>query len=122
MEIKINDFSRFKNELEEDKKKLGCVSYATLCKMCFTDMILCNNILDVDASIWDNMEYFPENDEDYYPEIYQYYLVEKDSIFDEFIKNNLMMSYSDLLNVYVLCVTHFGMSWSAIPTNIKIIE
>ena len=100
----------------------GNLSYSTLCELCFTDMVLCNNIPSVDYSIWDNMEWEPEDEDGEYPNIYQYFLVDTDNYWFEIYKDNFLMSYSDELDVYVLCVTHFGMSWSYIPTDVKIID
>jgi hypothetical protein len=114
-------------EIEEDfnnKCLYGNLSYATLCKLCFTDMILCNNITDIDESIYDNLEWQPdEEDDDWeYPEIYQFYLVDTDSYFFEEYKENFLMSYSDKLDLWVLCVGHFGTSWKYISSGVKIIE
>ena len=56
-----------KKEIEEDFNNNclhGNLSYETLCKLCFTDMILCNNITDIDESIYDNLEYQPSEEDD----------------------------------------------------------
>ena len=113
-------------EIEEDFNNqylYGNLSYATLCKLCFTDMILCNDITAVDESIYDNLEWQPdeEDSDDWeWPEIYQFYLVNTDNYFFEEYKENFMMSYSDKLGLWVLCVDHFGTSWKYISTEIKI--
>lgn len=115
-------------EIEEDFNNVnlyGNLSYATLCKLCFTDMILCNNIADVDENIYDNLEWQPEEEDDdnwEYPEIYQYYLVDVDNCFFEEYKDHFLMSYSEKLDLYVLCVGHFGTSWKYIPSGVKIVE
>ena len=114
-------------EIEEDFNNSclhGDLSYATLCKLCFADMILCNNITDIDESIFDNLEWQPDEedgDEWEYPEIYQYYLVEPNSYFFEQYKDNFLMSYSDKLDLWVLCVDHFGTSWKCVPSGVKIV-
>ena len=115
-------------EIEKDFNNIhlyGNLSYATLCKLCFTDMVLCNNIVDVDEGIYDNLEWAPEDedDEDWeYPEIYQYYLVDVDNYFFEKYKDQFLMSYSEKLVLYVLCVDHFGTSWKYISSGVKIVE
>lgn len=114
-------------EIEEDFNNhylYGNLSYATLCKLCFTDMILCNNITDIDESIYNNLEWQPDEedgDEWEYPEIYQYYLVEPNSYFFEQYKENFIMSYSDKLDLWVLCVDHFGTSWKGVSSGVKIV-
>lgn len=113
-------------EIEEDFNNqclYGNLSYATLCKLCFTDMILCNDIADIDESIYNNLERQPdeEDDDDWeFTDIYQFYLVDTDNYFFEEYKESFIMSYSDKLNLWVLCVNHFGTSWKYIPTEIKI--
>lgn len=115
-------------EIEEDFNNphlYGNLSYATLCKLCFTDMILCNNITDIDESIYDNLEWQPEEedgDDWEYPEIYQFYLVDTDSYFFEEYKEHFIMSYSEKLDLWVLCVDHFGTSWKYISSDVKIVE
>lgn len=102
----------------------GNLSFSTLCDLCFTDMVLCNDIQNIeDYSIYDNMEYERnEDDEDEYPEIYQWFIVEPDDYWFEQYKNNFVITYSDKLNVWILCVTHFGTSWDYVATDVKIID
>ena len=88
-------------------------------------MILCNNITEIDESIYDNLEWQPDEEEGYeweYPEIYQYYLVEPNNYFFEQYKENFIMSYSNKLDLWVLCVDHFGTSWKGVSSGVKIVE
>ena len=121
----------YKNDIEEDfnnKYLYGNLSFATLCKLCFTDMVLCNDIVNIeDYSIYDNMEYErdeenEENEDDEYPEIYQWFIVEPHGYWFEQYKENFIMTYSDKLNVWILCVDHFGTGWSYVATDVKIID
>lgn len=108
-----------------NKYLYGNLSYSTLCDLCFTDMVLCNDIQNIeDYSIYDNMEYErDEDDEDEeYPEIYQWFIVEPHSYWFEQYKENFVMTYSDKLNVWILCVTHFGTGWGYVSTDVKIID
>lgn len=115
-------------EIEEDfnnQHLYGNLSYATLCKLCFTDMILCNNIAEIDESIYDNLEWQPdeEDGDDWeHSEIYQFYLVDTDNYFFEEYKENFLMSYSNKLDLWVLCVDHFGTSWKYISSGVQISE
>ena len=75
------------------------------------DMVLCNSIIDIDASVYDNMEINENID---VLEIYQYYLLGINSSHKEWIQKkypSLIFSYSEKLDLYVLCVDFIGMSW-----------
>ena len=83
------------------------------------DYILCNNITSVDESIWDNMRFsLYEEDEDGEEtgdatEIFQYYLTSASEFDVKYLEDRfgLLFTYSDKLDCYVLCVSHFGTSW-----------
>lgn len=75
------------------------------------NMVLCNDILDVDCEIEpQNMDYLD------YDDIYQYFIVD-DYSSDLFIKLEYPVFYSNVLNVYVVGITHYGTSWNYILTN-----
>ena len=91
-----------------------------------TALILCNNIINIDDSIWDNNRfskfYDSETGEDCDEEdenacerdIYQWYLTDCGENEVEWLEEHfgLLFTYSDLLDVWVLCVDHFGTRWS----------
>ena len=52
----------------------------------------------------------------YYDDIYQYYIIDDHSS-DLFIKLKYPVFYSNVLNVFVVGITHWGTSWSYILTN-----
>ena len=104
------------------KMKEFYTDYATAAKWGGTSLILCNNIAKIDDSIYDNMEfnYFNENDEPI--DIYQWYLTDDNADDVEWKKETfpeLLYTYSDLLDCYVLCVNHFGTLWSGVATLVK---
>lgn len=80
-------------------------------------LIMCNEIPEIDPSVWDNMRFsLYEEDEDGYEEsleIYQWYLTDCSDFDVKFLEEHfgLKFTYSDLLGLYVLCVTHYGTSW-----------
>lgn len=80
-------------------------------------LIMCNEIPEVDPSVLDNMRFsLYEEDEDGYEEeleIYQWYLTDCSDFDVKFLEEHfgLKFTYSDLLGLYVLCVTHYGTSW-----------
>ena len=62
-----------------------------------------------------------EEEQDYYPEIYQYFIVDDNgaSILKDYGE---IVFYNDELDMYVWGVTHWGTSWDYVLTNIKICE
>lgn len=111
------------------------ISYEELAKR-VGDMILCNEITNVDENIFDNIENGefeycfvhnkkeecddnPEKCEFESKEIYQYYIINKSGA--DYLKrvSNEIILYSELLDVYVWGITHFGTPWSGVFTNIK---
>lgn len=77
------------------------------------NLILCNNIPGVDPSIFENWEGddpTAEDEDGDYGEVMQWFLCSRDDA--EFLKrHNQYITYSDLLNVSVLAITHFGTGW-----------
>ena len=78
------------------------------------NLIRCNEIPEIDPSVFDNIRfdsYDEENDE--YREIYQWYLTSASDDDVSWLEQHfgLEFTYSELLGLYVLCVTHFGTSW-----------
>lgn len=52
----------------------------------------------------------------YYDDIYQYFIID-DCSSDLFIELEYPVFYSNVLNVYVVGITHWGTSWNYILTN-----
>ena len=108
------------NEYEKEHKK---ASYKTIVERFIGDIVLCNNIVEVDESVYDNFRnaYDEENDE--IVDIFQYYLcnVDNDTI-DLLSKYGLIFSYSDLLECDVLCISHYGTSWNYVLTSCPLFD
>ena len=124
-------------------KKTYRTNYAVAVNWLNNDFILCNNIGEVDPSIYDNMRfslwYYEDEDGNYYDnesdyegdgeleehenEIYQWYLTSASESDVEYLEEHfgLLFTYSDLLDLYVLCVDHYGTSWDYVgcDTDIK---
>ena len=110
------------------------VNYMTLTDFLFTDMVLCNNIVNCNGNgaNWD-LELGEEYDEETgeYTDIYQYYIVNVDNWrLEEYKKylqetkkeSDLILWYDNELEVYILGVSHYGTSWDYVPTEIKITQ
>jgi hypothetical protein len=109
-----------KEDLNEQEIKTGCVSYGRIIKRYISDLVLCNNI-GKDYSVYDNMQYnenFYKDTEDL--EIYQHFLCnltgfEKETL----LEYGIILSYSDQLDLDILCVDHLGTNWDYVITDIK---
>lgn len=135
-----------KNEKMGDyEKEQGFASYKTIVDYYIGDIVLCNNIANIDESVYENInlenieKYYNENDEEiteeeYYsndnaycdnsiPEIYQYYLCNISKWEEKELKEmGIILSYSDKLECDVLCVDHWGTSWDYVLTNVKLFD
>jgi hypothetical protein len=92
------------------------ISYSEAVKRFNNSLILCNNIAEIDPSIFDNIR-FSLDDEDGNPrDIYQYYLTDCSRYDVEYLSEwfGLLFTYSDMLDCFVLCVDHFGTSWRGV--------
>ena len=104
------------DKMGEYEKEQGKASYKTIVDYFISDVVLCNNIANIDDSIFYNMENANEN-----VEIYQYYLCNVGQWErEQCLKAGLILSYSDMLDCDVLCVDHFGTSWDYVLTDVKL--
>lgn len=106
-------------ELEHSK-----ASYRTIVQKYVGDMVLCNNICEVDTTVFDNMEFDIYNEEeDTTTNIFQFYLCDVNASDKEELKEyGLLFSYSDMLNLDVLCVDHYGTSWDLVLTDCPLFD
>lgn len=113
------------HEVSSYGQEHGWVDYKTLAEA-VGDMVLANDLIvktDGVIGYWE-IENAPEleDDEDCYPEIFQWYIITERGAellceyTDEFVYCN------DELDLYLWGVTHFGTSWDYVLTNIKIEE
>ena len=109
-----------KNEkMGEYEKEQGFASYATIVDMFARDILLCNNILELDVSVLDNIE-MREDYEDV-PDIFQWYLCNLTDFDKEYLINaGVVLSYSNLLDLDVICVNHWGTGWDYVLTDVKL--
>lgn len=85
------------------------------------DFVLCNNISEVDESIYDNMRFSDYDEEnDSYIEIYQWFITDCNESDVEYLEKHfgLLFTYSDKLDCYILCVDHFGTSWDYVACEV----
>jgi hypothetical protein len=85
--------------------------------------ILCNDIVEKDPSVIDNARFAWDDEETgEMTDIYQWFLTDcsKDDVIFLETWFGLLFTYSDLLDLYILCVDHYGTSWDYVLTDIKI--
>lgn len=97
-------------------------TYSKAVDWCKNNFILCNKIVDIDSTIWDNFQTPIYNEEeDRYTEIYQWYITDCSEMDIEWLTKNfdLLFTYSELLGCYVLAVDHCGTSWDYVACEVK---
>lgn len=110
-----------KEDLNSEELRTGRVSYKRLVERLVGDIVLCNNIIDVDDEIWDNVDesYLIDEDEMNDLDIYQYYICNVGEWEKEQLKGTgVILSYSNVLDCDVLMVDHFGTSWDYVMTDV----
>lgn len=105
-------------------------NYAVAANWLHSSLILCNEIIEVDESVLYNQRFSSftneddedcdeENEEAYEREIFQWYLTDCSQSDVEYLEEHfgLLFTYSDKLDLYVLCVDHFGTRWSYVECD-----
>ena len=96
-------------------------TYRIATHWCYNSFILCNNIAEIDESIWDNARFNFEDEDGNEREIYQYYITDCSESDVEFLEKNfkLLFTYSDKLDCFVLCVDHCGTGWDYVSCPVS---
>ena len=97
------------------------ISFADAVKRFNNSLILCNNIAELDSSLWDNMRFSLEDEDGNYREIMQYFITDCTLEDVKHLEDwyGLLFSYSDMLDCYILCVDHWGTSWNGVMIEDK---
>ena len=107
--------------------KKTTITYAELAKR-LNDCKLFNKAPELDVNIYDGLvngdlyqeiddEYFNEETEAEYKDIFQWYLISPSDA--EYLKNtDELVFYSEVLDEYVWGVTHFGTPWESVTLEI----
>ncbi len=95
-------------------------TYRIATKWLNNSYILCNNIVENDDSIFDNMRFNEFNEYDDPIEIYQYFITDASQDDVEYLEKtfDLKFTYSNLLDCFILCVDHWGTSWDYVSCEI----
>lgn len=115
-EYNTTDTPETMNEANENKKMY--TDYKTAVNWLHNSLVLCNNIVEVDPSVIDNARFaWYDEEEEQDTEIYQWFITDCSENDVEYLESRfpgLLFSYSDMLDVFVLCVDHFGTAWSGV--------
>ena len=106
------------NHIENNNEEIptyALISYKDAVEYMHNSFILCNNIIEIDEYIFDNCE-LCNVEQDYY----QYYLTDCSKNDAERLRAwfGLNFLYSEKLDLYILCVEHFGTPWRSVPCGV----
>ena len=107
---------------EEKITRTFLTSYKEAVHWLNNSYVLCNNIQEVDESIWDNMEFDCYDEETgSYMDIYQWFITDCSQSDVEYLRKHfeLKFTYSDKLDCYILCVDHFGTLWGCVSNVVN---
>lgn len=94
-------------------EKTYSTNYLVAVNWCNNHRIMCNNIAEIDPSVYDNFRFELEDENGNYKEIFQWFITDCTDNDVEYLEETfgLLFTYFDLLEKYVLCVDHFGTAW-----------
>ena len=105
----------------ETKKQPYYTTYSEAVNWRNNNYILCNNIVDIDQSVYGNMRFQDYDEEtESYTEIYQWFITDCNEGDVEYLEKHfgLLFTYSDKLDCYILCVDHYGTSWDYVHCEV----
>lgn len=100
-----------------EKKFTKYTTYQIAVRWLDPNLILCNNICEIDSSVYDNMRFdYWDVEGEYTIDIYQWFLTDLTESNVEWLEENfdLKFTYSDVLDCFVLCVDHYGTRWCGV--------
>ena len=109
----------------EETKKDYYTTYDVAVNWLDNDFVLCNNIPEVDESIYDNMRFnYYDEETDTYAEIYQWYITDCTESDVEYLEKyfELKFTYSNKLDCFILCVDHLGTSWKYVSNIVRDVD
>lgn len=100
-------------------KKLYKTNYSVAVNWCDNNFVMCNNLPDIDPTIWDNVLQVDngedeETEDDSEMDIFQWFITDCNDCTVKYLMEafpGLRFTYSDLLGLYVLMVDHYGTDW-----------
>lgn len=83
--------------------------------------VLCNSLPEIDQSVYDNMRFMLEDEDENQRYIYQWFITDCNKSDVEYLEKSfgLLFTYSDILDCWVLCVDHIGTPWKGVEVEVK---
>ena len=109
------------DQINNNVKKEIFISYLDAINYISHNRILCNNIAEIDNSIWENVRFHLWDEDENEIEIFQYYITDFNQGDIEFLEKrfpSLKFTYSAKLDAFILCVDHFGTAWAGVPCEV----
>lgn len=96
-------------------------TYKIATHWCHNSYILCNNIADIDPTIYDNANFDWTDEDGNDREVFQWFITDASRFDVDWLTKtfDLLFTYSDKLDCYVLCVDHWGTGWDYVSCEIK---
>ena len=97
------------------------ISYSDAVKRFNNNLILCNNVTEIDSELFENVCFDAFNEDGDLIDIYQYYITDcsKEDVVYLSKWYDLKFAYSEVLDCYILCVDHWGTSWTGVMIEDK---
>lgn len=85
-------------------------------------MVLCNKLPEIDPTIWYNMHGSLEDEEGNSIDVYQWFILGVNDYdieyFEKTFEGGAVFTYSDLLDCWVMGVTHYGTAWTGVEVEV----
>lgn len=126
----MKKFYLLEKDRNEEEKKTNKASYMTLVDRFFPNRVRCNNIAHIDYELEDIIGKQYDEEKQEYLEIFQYFFTDINKWDLESLKklladnndDSILLLYSNVLDVYILAVTHCGTHWDYVQTNIALTD
>lgn len=117
-----NENDYIKRYLKEEDILDGYLSEAKAFEIFFSDMIMCNNYLQQNHEALDELVSGYDEEEDYYADEYQIFIVnieyDEETTIKVVKKMGNTLYYDNNLDLYITGITDFGTSRRIVPTDL----
>lgn len=101
-------------------KENKTTSYLKAVNWCHNSFIYCGKLYEIDPYFELPMSLWNEEDEQF-EEVYQFFLTDCNDRDVKFLTEHfsgIHFGYSDVLDMYILCVIHYGTGWDYVPVDV----